>query len=108
MLGILSVKDRMIQQAVAQVISSYFEKIFSETSYGFRSGKSMYNTLKKLKEYIEQGYECVVDLVLEQSFDRVNHDTLMARIVKVIKDKAVLKLIRAYLYSGIFIITKGN
>lgn len=110
-LGIPSVKDRMIQQATAQVISPYFEEIFSETSYGFRLGRSTHDALKKSKEYIEQGYEWVVDLDLDKFFDRVNHDMLMARIARVIKDKAVLKLIRAYLNSGILIngiITKSD
>ncbi len=103
LLGIPTVIDRLVQQAIAQVISPYFEEIFSENSYGFRKGKSCHDALLKAKSYIEEGYEWVVDIDLEKFFDRVNHDMLMARVARVIKDKRVLKLIRKYLNSGVLI-----
>lgn len=103
MLGIPSVVDRMIQQAIAQVIAPCFEEVFSDSSFGFRPGRSTHDALRRAKEYIEEGHEWVVDLDLEKFFDRVNHDMLMARVARIIKDKAVLKLIRKYLNSGVLI-----
>ena len=102
-LGIPTVIDRMIQQAIVQEISPNFEEVFSESSYGFRAGRSAHDALKKAKEYIEEGREEVVDIDLEKFFDKVNHDKLMHRVSLVIKDKRVLKLIRAYLNSGVMI-----
>lgn len=100
-LGVPTVIDRMIQQAIVQVINPYFEETFSEHSYGFRAGRSAHDALRKAKSHIAEGRRQVVDIDLEKFFDKVNHDMLMHRVSKVIKDKRVLKLIRAYLNSGI-------
>jgi len=102
-LGIPTVLDRLIQQAIAQVLTPMFEAVFSPYSYGFRPGRSAQQAVQKSQEYIQEGYEWVVDIDLEKFFDRVNHDMLMARVARVVKDKRVLKLIRAYLNSGVMI-----
>jgi RNA-directed DNA polymerase len=102
-LGIPTVQDRLIQQAIAQVTSPMFEGEFSPYSYGFRPGRSAHQAVQKSQEYIREGYDWVVDIDLEKFFDRVNHDMLMARVARVVKDKRVLKLIRAYLESGVMI-----
>ncbi|MCD5414357.1 MAG: group II intron reverse transcriptase/maturase [Clostridiales bacterium] len=101
LLGIPTVIDRMIQQAITRELNGIFEPIFSENSFGFRPKRSCHMALKKSKEFIESGYKIVVDIDLEKFFDRVNHDILMNRIAKRVRDKRVLKLIRLYLYSGI-------
>jgi RNA-directed DNA polymerase len=100
-LGIPTVLDRLIQQAIAQVLTAMFEEVFSPHSYGFRPGRSAHQAVQKSQEYIRAGYDWVVDIDLEKFFDRVNHDMLMARVARVVKDKRVLKLIRAYLNSGV-------
>jgi len=102
-LGIPTVLDRMIQQAIAQILSPIFEEKFSNNSYGFRPNRSAKQAVLKAKEYIEQGYKWVVDIDLAKYFDTVNHDILMALIAKEIRDKRVLKLIRKYLQSGVMI-----
>ena len=102
-LGIPTVLDRLIQEAIAQVITPMFEAVFSPYSYGFRPGRSAHQAVQKSQEYIQEGYDWVVDIDLEKFFDRVNHDMLMARVVRVLKDKRVLKLIRAYLNSGVML-----
>jgi len=102
-LGIPTVLDRLIQQAVAQVLAPMFEQVFSPYSYGFRPGRSAHQAVQKSQEYIREGYDWVVDIDLEKFFDRVNHDMLMARVARVVKDKRVLKLIRAYLNSGVMV-----
>lgn len=102
-LGIPTVLDRLIQQAIAQVLTPLFEAGFSPHSYGFRPGRSAHQAVQKSQEYIRQGYDWVVDIDLEKFFDRVNHDMLMARVARVVKDKRVLKLIRAYLESGVMV-----
>jgi len=102
-LGIPTVLDRLIQQAIAQVITPMFEAVFSPYSYGFRPGRSAHQAVQKSQEYIREGYDWVVDIDLEKFFDRVNHDMLMARVAWVLKDKRVLKLIRAYLNSGVML-----
>jgi group II intron reverse transcriptase/maturase len=102
-LGIPTVLDRLIQQAIAQVLTPMFEVVFSPHSYGFRSGRSAHQAIQKSQEYILEGYDWVVDIDLEKFFDRVNHDMLMARVARVVKDKRVLKLIRAYLESGVML-----
>lgn len=102
-LGIPTVIDRMIQQALHQVLSPIFEKDFSESSYGFRPGRSAHQAVLKAREYIAEGRKWVVDLDLEKFFDRVNHDILMSRVARKIKDKNVLLLIRKYLQAGIMI-----
>jgi group II intron reverse transcriptase/maturase len=103
LLGIPTVLDRFLQQAIAQVLTPLFEPIFSPYSYGFRPGRSARNAMKQAQEYVQSGYEWVVDIDLEKFFDRVNHDKLMARVVRMVKDKRVLKLIRAYLNSGVMV-----
>ncbi len=102
-LGIPTVQDRLIQQAIAQVLTPMFEQVFSSHSYGFRPGRSAHQAVQQSQEYIREGYDWVVDIDLEKFFDRVNHDMLMARVVRVVKDKRVLKLIRAYLNSGVMV-----
>lgn len=103
LLGIPTVIDRLIQQAIAQVLNRIFDKEFSEHSYGFRPKRSAHMALKQSKKYIEQGYNIVVDVDLEKFFDTVNHDILMSKLRNRIEDKRVLKLIRAFLNSGIMI-----
>ena len=102
-LGIPTVLDRLIQQAIAQVLTPMFEQVFSPHSYGFRPRRSAHQAVEKSQEYIREGYDWVVDIDLEKFFDRVNHDKLMARVARVVKDKGVLKLIRAYLESGVMV-----
>ena len=102
-LGIPTVQDRLIQQAIAQMLTPMFEEVFAPHSYGFRPGRSAHQAVEQSQEYIRQGYDWVVDIDLEKFFDRVNHDMLMARVARVVKDKRVLKLIRAYLESGVMV-----
>jgi group II intron reverse transcriptase/maturase len=103
LLGIPTVLDRFLQQATAQVLTPLFEPLFSPASYGFRPGRSAHGAVKQAQEYVQAGYEWVVDIDLEKYFDQVNHDMLMARVARVVKDKRVLKLIRAYLNSGVMV-----
>ena len=100
-LGIPTVRDRFIQQALHQVLSPVFEPGFSDSSYGFRPGRNAGQAVCQAREYVEAGRHWVVDIDLEAFFDRVNHDMLMARVARQVKDKRVLKLIRAYLESGV-------
>lgn len=99
LLGIPTVVDRMIQQAVVQVLSPIFEETFSDNSYGFRPRRSAQQAIYKAKEYIQEGYNWVVDIDLQKYFDTVNHDKLMALVAREVKDKRVLKLIRLFLQS---------
>jgi len=101
MLGIPSVQDRLIQQALHQVLSPVFEETFSTHSYGFRPGRSAAQAVQQARSYIEEGRRWVVDADLEKFFDRVNHDILMSRLARQVKDKRILKLIRSYLQAGI-------
>lgn len=103
MLGIPTVVDRVVQQAIAQVLTPIFESKFSDKSYGFRPGKSAKQAIVKCKEYIQTGYNWVVDIDLARYFDTVNHDKLMGLLAKEIEDKRVLSLIRNYLQSGVMI-----
>jgi len=103
LLGIPTVIDRLLQQAIAQVLTPIFERKFSSYSYGFRPGRSAHDAILKAQGYVQEGYEWVVDIDLEKFFDRVNHDMLMARVAREVKDKRVLKLIRAYLNSGVMV-----
>jgi len=99
-LGIAVVLDRFIQQAILQVLTPLFDPHFSESSFGFRPGRSAHDAVLKARQYVEEGYR-VVDLDLEKFFDRVSHDICMARVARRVKDRRLLKLIRAYLTSGI-------
>jgi len=103
LLGIPTVQDRLIQQAIAQVLSKIYEPLFSENSFGFRPRRGAKDAITKSKQYINQGNRWVVDMDLEKFFDKVNHDILMAKLEKKIQDKRLLSLIRKYLKSGILI-----
>ncbi|MCY4376288.1 MAG: group II intron reverse transcriptase/maturase [Spirochaetaceae bacterium] len=100
-LGIPTVVDRLIQQALHQVMSRVFEPGFSESSYGFRPGRSAHDAVLKAREYVAGGKRWVVDMDLEKFFDRVNHDVLTARVARKVKDKRVLRLVRRYLEAGV-------
>ncbi len=100
-LGIPTVVDRLIQQAVHQVISPIFDKNFSESSYGYRPGRNAQQAVEQAWRFVCEGRRWVVDIDLEKFFDRVNHDILMARVARKVKDKRILLLIRRYLQAGI-------
>jgi RNA-directed DNA polymerase len=100
MLGIPTVLDRMIQQAFLQVLTPIFDPTFSEQSFGFRPGRSAHQALRSARSHIAQGHRWVVDMDLEKFFDRVNHDVLMARVARRVKDRRVIVLIYRYLRSG--------
>jgi len=100
-LGIPTVLDRFVQQAVMQVLQGSWDRTFSKHSYGFRPGRSAHQAVEQAQQYIAEGYRWVVDLDLEKFFDRVNHDKLMAKIAERVGDKRLLKLIRAFLSAGV-------
>lgn len=100
-LGIPTVVDRFIQQAMMQMLQAQWDASFSDSSYGFRPGRSAHQAVKQAQNYISLGYHWVVDLDLEKFFDRVNHDVLMSRIAKRVSDKRVLSLIRGFLNAGV-------
>lgn len=100
MLGIPTVKDRLIQQAIGQVLSGYYEPHFSDYSYGFRPGRSAHQAIQQASRNVEAGKEWVVDVDLEKFFDKINHDRLMQRLSKAIGDKRLLRLVNAYLKAG--------
>jgi RNA-directed DNA polymerase len=99
-LGIPTVLDRLIQQALLQVLQPEFEPGFSKHSYGFRPGRNAWQAVQRAQGYIREGCRWVVDLDLEKFFDRVNHDILMSRLARKVKDRRVLKLVRRYLEAG--------
>lgn len=103
MLGIPTVLDRFIQQAIQQVLTPIFEPTFSQFSYGFRPGKSARQAVRQAQSYIRSGKRIVVDIDLEKFFDRVNHDLLISKLIRQIKDKRVIKIIRRYLQAGLML-----
>lgn len=103
LLGIPTVTDRFIQQAIAQILTPVFDPMFSEHSYGFRPNRRGHDAVRKAKGFMKEGKRWVVDLDLEKFFDKVNHDKLMGLIAKHVKEKTLLRLIRSYLESGIMI-----
>jgi group II intron reverse transcriptase/maturase len=102
-LGIPTVLDRFIQQALLQVLQPQFDPTFSDGSYGFRPGRSAHDAVLRAQAYVQEGRSFVVDIDLEKFFDRVNHDILMGRLAKRIADHRVLRLIRGYLNAGILV-----
>jgi RNA-directed DNA polymerase len=97
-LGIPNVLDRLVQQAIAQIMGRIFDPCFSESSCGFRPGRSAHNGIRRVKQFIGQGYTVAVDMDLSKFFDTVNHDVLMNRVSRRIQDKRVLQLIGKYLF----------
>jgi RNA-directed DNA polymerase len=102
-LGIPTVLDRLIQQAIAQILTPIFDPAFSESSFGFRPGRSAHHAVYKVREYIRQGRRIAVDVDLSKFFDMVNHDVLMCRLAGKIPDKRVLRLIGKYLRAGVMV-----
>ena len=100
-LGIPTVLDRFIQQAVMQVLQRRWDRTFSDHSFGFRPGRSAHQAVARAQQYIAEGYGWCVDFDLEKFFDRVNHDKLMGQVAKRVADKRLLKLIRAFLNAGV-------
>lgn len=103
LLGIPTVTDRFIQQAITQILTPLFDPQFSEHSYGFRPNRRGHDAVRKAKQFMKVGNRIVVDLDLEKFFDRVNHDRLMAKLAEKVEDRTVLKLIRKYLQSGVMV-----
>jgi group II intron reverse transcriptase/maturase len=103
LLGIPTVKDRFIQQAIHQVMNDIYDDGFSDSSYGFREGRNAHQALRKASEYVQDGNTIVIDIDLEKFFDKVNHDRLMYQLSQRIGDKTLLRLIRQYLQSGIML-----
>jgi RNA-directed DNA polymerase len=102
-LGIPTVLDRLIQQVIAQVLSPIFDPTFSDSSFGFRPGRSAHHAVYKVREYIRQGYRIAVDMDLSKFFDTVNHDVLMRRVARKVRDTRVLRLIGKYLRAGVMV-----
>jgi len=103
MLGIPTVLDRVVQQAIAQILSPLFESKFSKHSYGFRPGRSAKQAVIKCREYIQAGHIWTVDIDLANYFDTINHDRLIRRLSQTVKDSRVISLVRKYLISGVMI-----
>lgn len=102
-LGIPTVTDRLVQQAISQVLGPRFDAGFSLHSHGFRPGRSAHGAVLEAQSYIQEGYDWVVDVDLERFFDRVNHDVLMGRLAKKIEDKRMLKVLRSFLNAGVML-----
>jgi RNA-directed DNA polymerase len=102
-LGIPTVVDRLVQQAITQVLEPILDPTFSVSSFGFRPGRGAHDALRQAREYVTDGYEIVVDLDLEKFFDRVNHDILMARLARRIGDKRLLRVVRRFLQAGMMV-----
>ena len=102
-LGIPSVTDRLIQQAIAQVLTPIFDPGFSESSFGFRPKRSAHGALRQVQAHIRAGYRIAVDLDLAKFFDNVQHDILMARVARQVGDKRLLALIGRYLRAGVMV-----
>lgn len=100
-LGIPTVVDRFVQQAILQILQPVLEPKFSDSSYGFRPGRSAHQALQKAQSHVAEGHRVVVDLDLEKFFDRVNHDMLMARLARHVGDKRLLRIVRRFLQAGI-------
>ena len=103
LLGVPTVIDRMVQQAMVQVLQPIFEQTFSDNSYGFRPKRNAHQAIQRAKKYYEEGYRYVVDLDLEKYFDTVNHDLLIKMVRETIRDESVIALIRKFLKSGVMI-----
>jgi RNA-directed DNA polymerase len=103
LLGIPTVMDRVIQQAISQVLTPLFDPHFSESSFGFRPGRSAHGAIKQIQRYYRAGFHVAVDLDLAKFFDRVNHDILMSAVAKRVTDKALLRLIGLYLRAGVVV-----
>ena len=102
-LGIPTVADRLVQQAIAQILDPILDPTFSASSFGFRPGRGAHDALRQARGYVADGYEIVVDLDLEKFFDRVNHDILMSRLARRIGDKRLLRIIRRFLQAGMMV-----
>jgi RNA-directed DNA polymerase len=103
LLGIPTVVDRLIQQAIAQVLGPLFDPEFAASSFGFRPGRSAHQAVRQIQGYIKAGAKVAVDLDLAKFFDRVNHDALMTRVARRVRDKALLRLIGQYLRAGVLV-----
>jgi RNA-directed DNA polymerase len=103
LLGVPTVLDRVIQQAISQVLTPLFDPEFSEFSFGCRPQRSAHGAINQVKEYVKQGYRGVVDVDLEKFFDTVNHDVLMARVARKVRNKTLLGLIGRYLRAGVMV-----